>query len=104
MDEGAFFIVGSSVFPKILDLSYERLPCWKFVVRDSPLNVFQGSWMRDLFVVVGIVSSRRLFVELKCYLGVRIAVEGKLLQATNKRKHFWQPTLDLEAQSFPPQF
>ncbi len=60
--------------------------------------------MRDLFVIAGIVSSGRLFVELKCYLSVRITVKGKLLQATNKREHFWKPTLDREAQSFPPQF
>lgn len=104
MDEGAFFVVGSGILPKILNLRNERLPGWEFVVRDRLLNVFQSSWMRDLFVVVRIVSSGRLFVKLKCYLGVRITVEGKLLQAAYKRKHFWQPTWDLEAQSFPPQF
>ena len=104
MDEGAFFVVGPSVFPQILNFCYERLPGWKFVVRNRLLDIFQSGWMRDLFVVVGIVSPGRLFVKLKCYLNVRIAVKGKLLQATNRLKHFWQHTLDLEAQSFLPQF
>lgn len=81
VDEGTFFVVCSSVFPKILNLCDEGFPSLKFIVRNRLLNVFQGNGMRDLSIVVGIVSFGRLLVEFEGYFEVRITAPGKLSQA-----------------------
>lgn len=103
VDEGAFLVVGPRILPKVLNLGDEGFPAREFIAGNCLLNVFQSNRMRNLPVVVRVIPSRRLLVEFKCYLSLRIPGPGKLLQVANTHR-FWQPTLDPEGQSFLARF